>query len=606
MKKYILYPLISFVILFLLYGCSDNDRYETSVVRQYELYLNGEPWSLRPGIATKPFFIYNTQHGDFVANYTSHYRFTLENGSYKFVLTSDPENIIPNSIIATNLNDLVINQFEKADKSIEISAAVEYKSPFSEVLKLNMISRTGTLRLRATDLKSDRSYSTVRAVVTSNRSGYRVLDETYIESPIDIIRSKATSTGGVNYTDDFIILNTENAQKGVEVRFELLDKNGEIVLTRKLGGLFEIWGNTMTLVEFQLNDTDNPIIQDYNVTILDEDWADEEYNPAPPFYVPDGYKYVSPTENLQTIYNEMLNDPLVDEIKLYLKAGATYNIGRPTITKNVSILGQTPDNGDAKAAVNFGNVGKIEGDISYIHFENLDILPNDAYIFNLDATALFDVDEIAFKNCNIDNLKRNLWRQQASIAGIQVVDNFILDDVRMLNLASEQNYSTISMTNGNPILNITINNTTMHVLGTGFRKTFIEGTRGQTESLSVTVKNSTFIRLGNADMTIFDLRADGGSSSIDVTIKNNLFSGISESGKGRWMYLSGNAVKDISDNYYTSDFVMNNWGVDTGELPTATVSKDDLFQDASTGNLTIKDKTSIIYTNRVGDPRWLE
>lgn len=468
-----------------------------------------------------------------------------------------------------------------------------------------MISRTGTLRLRATDTKADKSYTTVRAVVTVQRSGYNVIDETYIESPVDITRSKATATGGVNYTDDFIIFKTKDAQNGVDVRFEMLDNNGNIVHSRELGGSVQVWGDTITLVEFQLNDTDNPVIQDYKVTILAEDWTDEELNPAPPFIVPDGYTYVAPTDDIQAIYNEMAGDASITEIKLYLKADATYNLGRITVSKSLSILGQIPKEGEAKAILNFG-INNIEGNMDYINIEGLDVQAAESYLFNLNSTSAFYVKDIILRGCYIDNIVRNIFRGQASTADLQFIDNFIIDDVRMLNLATEQNYSTISMANGNPIRNIVINNTTMHVLGTGLRNSYIGGTRGQTESMTVTITNSTFIREGNANITIFDLRADGGAPTITVTCRNNLFSGISVAGQGRWMYLSGNTVKDITNNYYTSDFVMSNWGVDTSELPIVTVAKDALFNNVATGDLTIKDKTSAVYTNRIGDPRWLD
>jgi hypothetical protein len=604
MKRNILYTITGLLVLFLSFACSEDYKYETSVVRQFDLTLNGKPWSLNPGISTRPFFIYKANEGDFVANYSSHYRFSLENGDYRFVATPAPGTLIPDSVIATNLNNLVIKQFPNADQKVEISAAAHYNSPFDEILKLDMISRTGTLRLRATDTKADKSYTTVRAVVKAQRAGYRVIDETYIESPIDITRSKATTTGGVNYTDDFIIFKTKDEQNGVDVRFEMLDNSGNIVHTRELGGSVQVWGDTITLVEFQLNDTDNPIIQDYKVTILAEDWTDEELNPAPPFIVPDGYTYVAPTDDIQSIYNSMKDDASVTEIKLYLKADATYNLGRITVSKSLSILGQTPKDSEAKAVLNFG-INNIVGNMDYINIEGLDVKAAESYLFNLNSTSAFYVKDITLRSCYIDNIVRNIWRQQAA-AGLQYVDNFIVDDVRMLNLAVEQNYSTIGMSDGNPIRNIVINNTTMHVLGTGLRNSFIAGTRGQTESMTITITNSTFVREGNTNMTIFDLRADGGAPTITVTCRNNLFSGTSASGQGRWMYLSGNTIKDIADNYHTSDFVMNNWGVDTSELPIATVAKNDLFNNITTGDLTIKDKSSAVYTNKIGDPRWLD
>lgn len=59
-----------------------------------------------------------------------------------------------------------------------------------------MYNRTGTLRLRATDRKADKRYSTIRAIVSTPISGYKISDATFVKSPIEVVRNTATSTGG--------------------------------------------------------------------------------------------------------------------------------------------------------------------------------------------------------------------------------------------------------------------------------------------------------------------------------------------------------------------------------------------------------------------------
>jgi hypothetical protein len=81
-----------------------------------------------------------------------------------------------------------------------------------------------------------------------------VSDQTYTELYTELTRSKTTSTGGVNYTDDFIVFETKDAQNGVKVRFEFLDDNENIVRTKELEGTFEIRPNEITLAEFYLNE----------------------------------------------------------------------------------------------------------------------------------------------------------------------------------------------------------------------------------------------------------------------------------------------------------------------------------------------------------------
>ena len=55
-----------------------------------------------------------------------------------------------------------------------------------------MYNRTGTLRLRATDRKADKRYSTIRAIVSTPISGYKISDATFV---------KVSYRGGTQYCD---------------------------------------------------------------------------------------------------------------------------------------------------------------------------------------------------------------------------------------------------------------------------------------------------------------------------------------------------------------------------------------------------------------------
>lgn len=249
-KHYLLYSIIT---LLLFGSCTDEDKYSTSVIKNYEFSLNGESWSPNVGATNRPLFIYNNS-GSYVANYTTFYNFVLENGTYRFLATSNPAILIPDSLLGINLDNLVIKQPVTANVQIQISPVVKYSSPFKETLQLHMVNQTGILRLRAKDLTADASYNNVRAIIGVNRSGYKVSDQTYVESYIELTRSKVSNTGGVNYTDDFIVFETKDLQNGVSVRLELLNSDGEVVRTKEVEEKFEIQPNEVTLAEFYLNE----------------------------------------------------------------------------------------------------------------------------------------------------------------------------------------------------------------------------------------------------------------------------------------------------------------------------------------------------------------
>lgn len=264
MKKIINSIIGSGLLLLLMTSCSnDVIQYNTSVVRDYALQLNGNPWNINVGISTRTIFVYK-DNGDYFGNYSSLYRFALENGSYSFIATDLPAEMVTSPV---NLNDLIIPQSLLADQRIDMSDATPYNSPFNDTLKMNILTRTGTLRLKAKDIVADPSYSIIKTTVFVKRSGYKVSDQTFVKGDLETVRSKKTTTGGINYLDDFIVLQTDEEANNVRVRIEFMTADSVVVKTKEFEGTFPILPNGVTTVDFKLNDPDTPIIKDYVVTI---------------------------------------------------------------------------------------------------------------------------------------------------------------------------------------------------------------------------------------------------------------------------------------------------------------------------------------------------
>lgn len=250
-------------LLFMMTSCSSDEmKYEPSIVRDYALQLNGNPWNINVGISTRPIFIYK-ENGDYFGNYSSLYRFALEKGSYKFIATDIPAEMV---LLPVNLNDFVVPQSVNANQKVNLSAAVPYATPFEEKLNLNILSRTGTLRLKSKDIVADPSYTVVKTTVSVKRNGYKVSDETFIKGDMTVSRSKKAA-GGINYLDDFIVFQTDEAANNVTIRIEFMTDDLVVVKTKEIEGSFPILGNGVTNIDFNLNDADTPIIKDYVVTI---------------------------------------------------------------------------------------------------------------------------------------------------------------------------------------------------------------------------------------------------------------------------------------------------------------------------------------------------
>ena len=94
-------------------SCSKEEAYDTAVMRDLQMTLDGEPWSpyygtdnkVDPTNNNRPIFVYLTD-GSYYRNMQSSYRFSLESGEYLVLATNQSTYLDP----PTSLNDQVIEQ----------------------------------------------------------------------------------------------------------------------------------------------------------------------------------------------------------------------------------------------------------------------------------------------------------------------------------------------------------------------------------------------------------------------------------------------------------------------------------------------------------------
>lgn len=603
MRKSISSAVAGLMLLLGIAACSEDSKYNSSVVKDIQMYLDDEAYSLNTGSSNKPLFIYAAD-GSYVANYSTLYRFQLPDGTYRIVATTEADSL-PHP---GNLNDIVLNQDPKAEKVYALSAPVEYASPFNEPLEIRMYNRTGTLRLRATDRKADKRYSTIRAIVSTPISGYKISDATFVKSPIEVVRNTATSTGGVNYTDDLVLFETDTDNEAVTVRFEYLDANQQVIQTKEIEGTFPILPKNLTTVSFELNNADEPTIQDYTVTIAPEEWEEEDINPDAPIRVPEGYTYVSLGENINNVFNRLKNDKTVTDIKLFLKAGTTYQFVAKTLDdmpKGLSIMGQEPKEGENLAVLELKSSLSVSStdDIEAFRFENL-VIKVDAQDFFKFKNQEFHIGTISWKNCEINDLQRTMWYQEVDAAQKQTVNKIVIEDCRFFGLNSSESGLFGLAKQDAPVHNFEFRNSTFHA--NDLNNALITRLGAMTGDLNVTIENCTFIAM-KTGMTFFDLGAKSITNG-SLTVRNNLFSGAVDSEKGTWFNIHEKIITRIfENNYITNGFTLNNWGVGENEKPKQTALRmDELFRDVANRDFTIIDKSSEIYTNNIGDPHWIK
>ena len=603
MKHNILYFAAALALAAGTASCSKDPVYSSHTVKQVLFTLDGVETTMQQygSSNTRPLFLYY-EDGSYYENLNSYLPFTLNDGTYKVYATN--QSTLVTTTLAANLNDIIVPQDSDAKTSFAISKPIEYHT--GEQMKLDLLTRTGVLRIKAEDIKGDKRYNQIRATVTSPVSAYKVSDATFLEDGVTLTKTADSKNGGISYVQDFILMETQTNGRQVDLAIDFL-KDGETVESRPSlkGDPIVISPKDTTIVSLRLN-KDETMVQDYTVEIHQADWTDETLTPDAPFVIPEGYTYVSPQDNLDNVFSELKNDDTVDEIKLYLKAGETYSFGSKTlndIPKALYIKAQKPKTGQAKATVNFAGNISMKGDMSAVHFENISVTATDASkgIFKL-KNQEFHVGEIAFVNCDFDSFSGTMWYQETNADYQQVVDRVLFDGTTFTNLQiAKSALFGLSKKKVAPVYTWTFRNSTFHVKT--FGKPLVNNTTKIDNTLTVSIENCTFVDMAGSNTTWFELKGDQ-TSAFCLTVKNNLFSG---NGGGTPTAFTTNKVTtaDISGNYFTTGYTVNAWNLDPAPEQ-LTETADDLFTDASAGDLTVKSKTSVVYTNRIGANRWIK
>lgn len=264
------------------------------------------------------------------------------------------------------------------------------------------------------------------------------------------------------------------------------------------------------------------------------------------------------------------------DLLIILNAGETY----PNLTIGTIIIGQGGDS----------PICTIDG----IRFENLSMTLGGRWIQC--KGEKYEVQELSFTNCEFKEFK-GTWYQTGATNMTEIIHNFIVDNCRFYDFAG--GFLTPRTSEMIPFYNVQFKNSTFHMKK---RADYLIGGIKSDKKLSMLIENCTFINVEQSNKAIFNLDASF-AQEYDLTIKNNLFSGTAG---GTLFTLKGTMTRTISNNYCTSDFTMGQ-GLEAGEELTAiSLDMNALFTDAGNKDFTIKDKSSEIYTNNIGDPHWIK
>jgi hypothetical protein len=385
-----------------------------------------------------------------------------------------------------------------------------------------------------------------------------------------------------------------------------------------------------------MNSTYSATIYNTNATEGYENYNSVTFRTIGP---PEGAIIVGPKDDLGTMFTTALNDSQLSEITFFLTAGASYYMTNVTgnetdgyqptavgknynINKSVTFMAAP---GERPTLYIKSGKWAFTGSADHFIVDGVNIkeiitestpFSASSYFFNMSAPAVSaTINEFIIKNSDID-LPRSLIMLSGSNDNTVVISSILIDNVTHTSSgphASSGGHAFIQCQTANYDVwkDITISNSTFYNVPK-MRGLFQRvGAGAFASSPKINIENCTFYYYS----TVAASTPEGGSAFFiaemqnavnpDITVTNCLFAN-QLYGMVRMPTSGGNLTQ--SDNYYLNDCVGEKTGSGAGSLTPTPVdlSSSDVFTDPVNGDYTIKDKTSAIYTNSVGDPRWIK
>ncbi len=209
---------------------------------------------------------------------------------------------------------------------------------------------------------------------------------------------------------------------------------------------------------------------------------------------------------------------------------------------------------------------------------------------------------ISFFNCTFTGLNRGFWRHQGS--NRKYIMDFSMEDctLDLCGARAGGTYGTIYL--GSGAGNDTMDRAIFRNCTFSRDHQGLPAGTGSFGNLFWARDMSTPIHLEYKNVTVYDFCINSMMINMPAAVGSELIMEkfLLASPCGQAYSLGANTTTTFSDNYITTDYALGGSNLRATELG---VSAADLFVDPANGDLTIKDASSPIVINRVGDTRWI-
>jgi hypothetical protein len=287
------------------------------------------------------------------------------------------------------------------------------------------------------------------------------------------------------------------------------------------------------------------------------------------------------------------NPDIPDGTEYYLPAGSFYKVTPFAIKKGFKLVGSTE--GTLPLIESGGSWNVEEGSyISIFAFENIDFYQTIASSYFFNSGNSWTIEEISFFNCKFTSFQRGFWRHQGS-GKYKHILSLSMEECTIDKCGANNAYGTFSI-NSNGADNIE--------RAVFYNCTFMRDNTGGMPNLFDHKTSEYPIHLEFRNITLYSYAINKQLINIDNALNSTLIieNVLIASGSGKIYSMPAGTVTSFANNYVTTDYLIGPSLINGTELG---ISATDLFVDPANGNLIIKDPSSPVVTNRVGDTRWL-
>lgn len=325
---------------------------------------------------------------------------------------------------------------------------------------------------------------------------------------------------------------------------------------------------------------------------------------------PEGARVITENDDLASILlADQADATVADGQVYYIRSGGSYEITGFEFTKGFTITGSLENVASVTLKQHFSPASENAGVIT---ISNVMLKGEDCLISNEsnDGKA-YHWKGIDMSKCTVSGFPNGIFKLNTSAGLTKRIENIninqcIFDGIEGGRFLELDNFSDQSMVLAE-IQNVTITNTTF-MRSPGVLFIFIPDAYGYSGSnFNLTMENVTVCGFGKSGSSRF-IQMNRLPKTSTVTVTNCLLSNEAVAQNDTYMFyetcLCGSATTSYSNNYTTGSLAET--GRKSVSAKSLGIAQKDLFENPDEGDLTIKAKSSVVYTDKIGDTRWIK